>query len=309
MLINVTRIEENINFIENKRSSIHTLCDDGSVLCVANLLAFADRIWLKEEFPLEIGLEFIYEIHANKGAILQGQIIEKGIDNYGHYIILLLNEAIILYDEKKPRPQIPYGPNEIEVILSPQMIKGSDILLEGFENKWPSFHETELTIIEKTPINITLKFNGGFLFDRIVEITLKDVICEQYDDTLEFFTKQELSEIKLRKTGEDFEFKLFYDYRASRLPEDFDKSILGDPNFDVRLLDEISITEEYKIHGVIKCKVIEMNVLLDEEKKRQLEQENEEWVISIRNSKQDPLELLRELEAGTEIVVRYNQRN
>lgn len=63
------------------------------------------------------------------------------------------------------------------------MIKSADQLIKEFENSWPSFHDANLSVVTRTEKNIVLRFSGGFLFDKVVEVTAKDICYEEYDES------------------------------------------------------------------------------------------------------------------------------
>lgn len=268
----INKVEDNRDFLENKNFSIHTKNDNGTTTIQNNILALCDRVWIDKEFIFEMGLEYIYEIKLPDGEIWESKVMEKGNDEYGNYIVIIVPNAMKYAYEGTERPHIPIGQMDINIILSPEMIKGSDKLLEAFGNGWPSFHEAHLTIIEKTDKDMILKFSGGFLDDKVVDVKISGIVNEIYDESLEYFTGQWLTSVEFRKRGSNFEVRLYNDYYISKSPEGFDTSVFNDPDFDRKSIQGLYTKEEHKNHGVIICNELEISVAIDIERKRQLEE-------------------------------------
>lgn len=267
MILRIIRVEDNINYIENKSYSVVTDGSNDTALIQNNVYAVCDRAWISEEFSLKYGWEYIYKFKVANDYILEGNIIEKGIDEKGYYVLFLDNKAFMHLQDKKERSHLQCGEIEIDTILSPDMIKGSSKILEAFDKKWPSFHETCLSIVEKTSANMTLKFTEGLLFNKVVELKIKGIVSENYDkDCLESFTNDWLSSVEFRKSGDNMAVFLFHDYKISKLPEGFDTSVFNNPEFDHDILKDLYIVEEYKNHGISICKEIEMMLTIDTEK-------------------------------------------
>ncbi|WP_242850632.1 hypothetical protein [Clostridium lundense] len=287
MFINIIRTEDNINFIEPKSYSIFTDNDDGTVSVQQNVCAISDRIWIDEEFPFNTGQEYIYKIKLPNNISLEGYIFEKGNDDYGHYILFLnFNASIYLHDNEK-RPNIPCGKVEINLILSPDMIEGSDKLIKNFHGTWPSFHEANIRIIEKSTESMTLEFHDGFLFDKVVRLIITGIISESYDkDSIESFNDRCLTNVQFRKVESNMKILLFDDYIIESLPEDFDTSVFDDPEFDTDTIRHLYITEEHKNHGVIVCKSLKIVVTINEDKKKQLEEDYKEFLDECQHSVQ-----------------------
>lgn len=279
MFINVLRTEDNINFIEPKSYSIFNDNDDGTISVQQNVYAVSDRIWLDEKFPFSTGREYIYKIKLANNICLEGYIFEKGKDEHGHYILFLNFNASIYIRNNEERPNIPCGKVEIDLILSPDMIEGSDKLIKNFHGNWPSFHEANIRVIEKSTESMTLEFHDGFLFDKVVRLILTDIISESYDkDSIESFNDRCLTSVEFRKVGSNMKVFLFDDYVIQSLPDDFDTSVFDDPEFDIDTIGCLYITEEHKNHGVIVCKNLKIMVTIDEDKKKQLEEDYKEFL-------------------------------
>lgn len=264
MIVNINWVEDNINYIENKDSVVFAKTEDGFLTVFNNLPALSYRIWLDRELPLEIGLNYLYEITSDNGKAIEGNIIEKGTDENGTYIIFFSTSP-------KPHPIPLLGENKIEAILSPNMIKGADELIKLCGGSWPNFHEAYMKIIEKKDGELILEFNDGFLDDKIVRFELNDIISEEYDESIESFLNEQLSGVDFKKKGDYFEFKVYIDYKTSKLPDDFD--ISNYDNFEDLDLTQIEgyVVEEIKNYGVIRCKEIEVSTRVDEIKKLEIE--------------------------------------
>lgn len=72
MVIYVTKVENNMDHIQNKDSAIFTQTEDGMTIVQNNIYRLCDRIWLREEFSLNIGWNYKYEITPNDGVTLEG---------------------------------------------------------------------------------------------------------------------------------------------------------------------------------------------------------------------------------------------
>lgn len=273
MKVNITRVENNIDYMDIKDPAIFNETDDGLIIVQNNVYAFCDRIWLTEDLSLEAGWRYRYEITSDTAGSFEGWIIDKGVDEHGPYIVFLMKQAFYHELKKTTRPKPSIGENQIEVSLSPEMIAGAEQLLENCNGKWPSFHDAKMVILERKPDRIALQFSDGYLMDKIVQIILKDITHEAYDDSLEYFANEWITGIDFRKKGNHFEFILLNEYTTETFPEGFDISCLEDPNFDSSILDEILIQKEFRIHGTITCRNIEIQVTTDEAKKFELEEQ------------------------------------
>jgi len=130
---------------------------------------------------------------------------------------------------KEERPRIPCGSAEMNLILAPEMIEGSDELVKDFNESWPSFHEARIRIIETSMKSMVLEFYGGFLADKVVRLFIDDIISQSYDQNcLESFA--ELTSLEFRKAETHMEVLLFNDYTTHRLPEGFNDSVFNDPD-------------------------------------------------------------------------------
>lgn len=258
----INKVEENRDYLENKKDTIENQNEDGTITISKNILAFCYRIWIDNDINFELGFEYLYEIKFSNNNVYDSQIIEKGIGEYGNYMVLAIFDLMKYIPNGKDCPSliIPLGQMEVNIILSPDMIKGSDKLLKAFGNRWPSFHEAELLIVDRTAKDITLRFYGGFLFDKVVDIIVKNIIFEEYDENLEYFTRQWLTNVEFRKRDNTFEIRLYNDYCTSSFPEWFDLSNLENPDFNFEILKDVEIVEKFKNHGLIKCNEIEINI-------------------------------------------------
>ncbi|EHQ89172.1 hypothetical protein [Desulfosporosinus youngiae] len=267
----VTRAEDNLTFIQNKSHTIVTDNKDGTGTVRRNIHAAADRVWLDEEFSGNYGMAYKYKLNFANQPGQEGFVLEKGKDEYGHYLLFLNSNAFMYLHNKEERPRIPCGRAELNLILAPEMIEGSDELVKGFKGSWPSFHEARIRIIEKSPKAMVLEFYGGFLSHRVVRLFIEEIISQSYDQNcLESFA--ELTGLEFRKAETHMEVLLFNDYKTKRLPEGFDDSVFNDPEFDINTIEHLWVIEEYQNHGIISCKNLKMIVSIDEEEKRQEEE-------------------------------------
>ncbi|MDQ7092911.1 hypothetical protein REC12_04855 [Desulfosporosinus sp. PR] len=267
----VIRAEDNLAFIQNKSHTIVTANKDGTGTVRRNMEAVSDRIWLEKEFSGNYGMAYKYKLKLANQLCQEGFIVEKGKDEYGHYLLFLNSNAFMYLHNKEGRPRIPCGPVEMNLILAPEMIEGSDELVKGSQGSWPSFHEARIRIIEKSLKSMALEFYGGFLSYRVVRLFIEDIISQSYDQNcLESFV--ELTGLEFRKAETHMEVLLFNDYKTQRLPEDFDDSVFNDPEFDINTIKHLWVTEEYQNHGVISCKNLRIKVSIDEEEKRKEEE-------------------------------------
>lgn len=267
MLIHINKVEDNINYIENKDSTIFIETDDGLTMAMNNIYALCYRIWIDNELPFDIGLNITYDISSSQGAALEGYIVDKGNDEDGQYIVFL-NEYNNSSINQRSKPYL--GENRIRVIHSPDMFKGAHKMIEEFNNRWPSFHDAFMTIIEKTSSKIILEFSEGYLGDKIIRVVLDGIVYEEYDENLEYFADQMLTGVDYVKGEDNYEFKLFNDYQSHILPEGIELFDLRD--IDSSLIDDIYIVEDHKNHGIIKCKYIEFKTRVDEIKRLELEE-------------------------------------
>lgn len=127
-----------------------------------------DRVWLREEFPIEAGWGKRFEFKSKNETFLEGHIIEKGLDEKGHYILFLFDKAGYYQHKKIERPHVTCGSVEFEVILSPEMIEGAERIVEQEGGQWPCFHESMLTIVDKSENDMILRFEEGFLGSPVV---------------------------------------------------------------------------------------------------------------------------------------------
>ncbi|NLO09502.1 MAG: hypothetical protein GX129_06480 [Clostridiales bacterium] len=267
MQIHINKVEDNINYIENKDSTIFIESDDGLIMAMNNFYALCYRIWIDKELPFDVGLNITYEISSGQCAILEGYIVDKGIDEDGQYIVFLNDYN----NSNKNQQSEPYfGENSINVTHSPDMFKGAHKMIEAFNNRWPSFHDVFMSIIEKTSSKIILEFSEGYLGDKIIQVVLDGIIYEEYDESLEYFADQMLTGVEYVRRENSYEFKLFNDYQSHILPEGIELSDLRD--IDSSIIDEIYIVEDHKNHGIIKCKDIEFITRVDKIKKLELEE-------------------------------------
>lgn len=275
MFLQVIRTEKNVNYVKNKSYTIDFDNGYGQTFHKYNIYAFCDRVWLSSDFPLKTGWEVLYEIKSLNGSIFEGKFIDSGEDENGYYYLFLDNRTFSYVHEKKERPHIQCGEVEINIILSPDMIEGSDKLLEWFDSNWPSFHEANLRIIERTLESMTIEFYDGFLFDKVVRLIIIDIISESYDKgCIESFNDRWLTNVEFRKVEDNMEVLLFNDYIEHRLPEGFDTSVFDNPEFDINTIEHLYTLKEHKNHGVIVCKSLKISIYVNEEKKKRLEEEH-----------------------------------
>jgi len=267
----VKRAGDNMSFLQNKSHTIVNDNKDGTGTVKRNIYAAADRIWLDEEFSCNYGMAYKYKLKFANQLCQEGFVIEKGKDEYGHYILFLNSNAFMYLHKKEERPRIPCGPAEMNLILAPEMIEGSDELVKDFNGSWPSFHEARIRIIEKSMKSMILEFYGGFLSDKVVRLFIDDIISQSYDQNcLESF--EQLTSLEFRKSETYMKILLFNDYTTHRLPEGFDDSVFDDPEFDLNTIDPLWVIEEYQNHGIISCENLKMMVTIDEEEKRKEEE-------------------------------------
>lgn len=266
IFMQVIRAEDNKSFIQKKSHTIVTDNKDGTGTVRRNIDAVSDRIWLDEEFSGNYGMAYKYKLKFANQLCQEGFVVEKGKDEYGHYLLFLNSNAFMNLHNKEERPHIPCGPAEMSLILAPEMIEGSDELVKGFKGSWPSFHEARIRIIEKSLKSMILEFYGGFLSHRVVRLFIEDIISQSYDQNcLENF--EELTSLEFRKAETHMEVLLLNDYTTHRLPEGFDNSVFkNDPEFDTNTIEWV--IEEYQNHGVISCEKLKMMVTIDEEQKQ-----------------------------------------
>lgn len=125
----VIRTEDNLSFIQNKSHTIVTDNKDGTGTVRRNIHAAADRIWLDEEFSGNYGMAYKYKLNFANQLGQEGFVVEKGKDEYGHYLLFLNSNALLYLHNKEERPRIPCGTAEMNLILAPEMIEGSDELV------------------------------------------------------------------------------------------------------------------------------------------------------------------------------------
>ena len=56
MLIHINKVEEHINYLENKDSTIFIETDDGLTMAMNNIYALCYRIWIDNELSFDVGL-------------------------------------------------------------------------------------------------------------------------------------------------------------------------------------------------------------------------------------------------------------
>lgn len=221
-----------------------------------NINGLCDRIWLREKFPFDSGWAYHFSFCCDYGLSWEGSVLEKGIDKAGNYILFLSDVP----REETEFLQFPLGTIDVEIVLSPDMIKGSDELVQAFGGMWPSFHETTFVILERKANNMVLRFSDGYLgvANMTVDLKIYDVVSEDYGElSLDYFTEQWLSSLSFRKRDTLMEVLLCNDYIDFRLPEGADTSIFDDPE---QVEDIEFIKEEHISHGVIKCRQLEITV-------------------------------------------------
>lgn len=286
MFINVIKAEDNINYVECKDYTVFISNDDGTVSPINNFLAMADRLWVEEAVVCSIGENCIYEIKTESGVATEGKIIEKGEDDKGNYIVILNFSALDHISMNEKHPILPTGRMELNLVLSPDMLTGSEELLKHFNGTWPSFHESMPKVVKKSPEYMIIRFSGGFLSYVVVDMKISNVITERCDDGfIESLGGHGLTSVEIRKVGNNIEARLYNDFIISSLPEGFDHSVLEDPDFDFDSIKFEYITEEYKNHWFITCKKIEVTVNIDEDKKRQMDEEYAEFLVEMRDGK------------------------
>lgn len=214
-----------------------------------------DRMWLRDEFPFEVGWSKKFKLQSHDGTALEGHVLKKGIDQERHYILFLLDRASY-YDHKKiERPRVSCGFVKVEAILSPEMITGAQQIVKKRNGSWPCFHEATLTIIERSNDNMILHFQGGFL-EIPIELILNGIVSEDYGkNNLEYFTI-ELTSVEFRKNNESIEVLLCNDYILRTVPEGVDLS-----NLDDNLESIKPIETEFINHGIITCHSVEMKII------------------------------------------------
>lgn len=283
MFLNVIKAEDNRKYVECKDYTIFINNDDGTVSPRKNFLAMADRLWVEEEVICNIGGDCIYEIMTKFGTVTEGKILEQGVDEHGNYIVFLNFSSFDYIFNNKRRPNLLIGRMELNLVLSTNMIPGSEDLVNHFKGSWPSFHEAMPEIVERTAESIAIRFSGGFLGYIVVDMKVTNIANEKCDNGfMDSLGRHGLTDLDIRKAGDNFELRLYNDYVLSTLPEDFDRSVFEDPEFDIDTIKDEYIVEEHTNHWFITCEKIEIKVSIDDDKKRQQDEEYEEFLREVR---------------------------
>jgi hypothetical protein len=228
-IIDILNVEENKKNINPKSYNIKYVDNQGEEFETVNPKIYCLRMWLNCEFPLELKndyMEFEFK-NKTKNILLSGKVVEKGFDNNRHFVVIFLNRYTV---ENKPINYILednlngdweykieefkeiFGNFEVNVVFSPEMIINGQKLYKSLGNIWPSFHDSEFSILEYSAKKIALRFYDALPENRILDVILKDIISEDYGrNTLEFFTKRPISSISFLKKDDYIELVIFHD--------------------------------------------------------------------------------------------------
>lgn len=266
--INVLNVEENKKYVDKKEYMVKRVDYYGENFDTENPKIRCLRLWLDNEFPFEIindHMEFLFQ-NRSSNISLVGNVIEKGIDNDRNYILadffeyakedystsdpeckIIPGHRGYLYDNKIF--EIVLGKFEVDVYFSTEMINNGDKLYKSFGNIWPTFHDSEFTLLEYSPEKTVLRFRDALPDDYLLDLTIKNIIGENYGDkTLEFFSKDEISSVKFSKKEDLMEVMLFRN--NSTITYDKEDIMLEKPHIK---------KDEY--YGYISCKGLEVHFL------------------------------------------------
>jgi|GEM_PF-2516311 len=244
MKYSVIKVEDNRNYLENKSYTLEEKNENGFLSISNNILAFCDRIWFDSQISFKIGHEYVYEIMQENGDVWETMIIEKGKDECGNYVVVIVPKILEHLHEGKERLCFSLGKIDVKIILSPNMIKGAKQFLDEFNGRWPSFHDVSLKIIDKSASETILRFSGAYLFDKVVSVIARGIISEDYDDVLYYFSTQWITNLEFRNYNNIFELKFYNDYYEGE--------------------------NKFENHGLIRCEEIEIITTIDEVEKENL---------------------------------------
>lgn len=228
------------------------------------------RIWLKEELKNKPDLSVIYEMQFANGLLVEGQIISKGTDENGSYIVFHMGSYDLDNDRIKLKGfRIPKGEATLVAVFNPHEDPVFGQLLYENQPYQYGFNESFMNF-SRTSFDLDLNFVEGSLGDTGINLKLGEIIREDYnceeESTLESFRDGKINKLYFRKNSHgQYVIKIDNSYQdfiyppgRSYLSEPVEPKIINHDNRAIITCQSLSIQKynrfiaELKEHG-IRC--------------------------------------------------------
>jgi len=172
--IEITKVEPNVTYLKPNEYYV-TNYQEGYFSTYLNPKVNYLRLWLKDVIPFEeLNENTIFKFECDDIEIDNIRIVESGETNGRYYILCLIPYVTIqndtnYYDEKFI--SVLKGKFTISTVFSCDIIQGHKSILERYNNKWPSFHDSEISIYSHCDDFLDLKV--CHLISEIYDVHLK----------------------------------------------------------------------------------------------------------------------------------------
>lgn len=214
--INILKVEKNKLYIAKEDFMIKGTDKDGEYT-TQNPKLDCIRLWLDEEFPLDIKNERVVFVFKNvsSGIEYQCTISDEGVCDGRYYIAcvfwdhILKDSPLCVFEHDREIYEDILGIFDVEIGFTTEMLKNGGVLKKHIGDFWPSCHDATMDIIELNPEKLILRFYDILPNNKALDLIIKGIISGRFSEKgFGFWTDGIIMSVNILKKGDLMEVKI-----------------------------------------------------------------------------------------------------